>query len=440
MSTWSVARLGHLAHRAWWWLHALWRGLGPRGVLSPPLAPPRKRRNSFSSDEDEEAGDLRRRWCFKRALGAHGACRRKERCLTRYQEHLLRTRRLQESAMGLPNNVMGGELVGNEGVPEGPGEQNLSDLEVLQSQELTVGHSSEGTGSRGYVRLAAGPERETEDHQTTTDQHVLAPKWQQPQGYSWSPGGGHAPRATISPQHSGYEMKVLEAAAGGTGSVEGDRQQQEAVIGDSVQVTRSPGREPEGPEDAAIGDQKGGAAPAPSQSPSMSGGLRNAGSMHFLSPEMGRFRVVRIPGDGSCLFHALCHQLTGADPSSPAAWERAQQLRRYVVRHIRDHLDDYRVQLEDTLAELAPRYGRPDQAGRFPDEAVDRYLRDLGRAGGSWGGLETLQAVAALYQIEVVVHQHMRRPVIVRPLIGRPTRARAHVLYSGVHYDSLVAV
>ena len=76
---------------------------------------------------------------------------------------------------------------------------------------------------------------------------------------------------------------------------------------------------------------------------------------------MRDMKVVRMPMDGNCLFHAL-----GYPKVNHCA------VRRVVVRHMRDHWDDYRHFVSDD-----PHYlGRMARLGEWGDELSIRAYHD----------------------------------------------------------------
>ena len=122
-------------------------------------------------------------------------------------------------------------------------------------------------------------------------------------------------------------------------------------------------------------------------------------------------RVVRMRGDGNCLFRAL----------SQCDGENHQAVREKVVRHLRTHWDSvYQSFVSD-------------------EEKRDDYLTTLSRP-GVWGDELCLAAYSAVYRCPVRVYA-ATAPHALLAHYGATRRGGAvrRVLYNGCHYDSLVA-
>ena len=149
-------------------------------------------------------------------------------------------------------------------------------------------------------------------------------------------------------------------------------------------------------------------------------------------PEMGRpggnfvlqnARVVRQPGDGSCLFHSMTYGLgTGS----------ARTLRRELAQWIERNP-------ETSIADTPVR----DWVRWDSNRTVSQYARSIGVSG--WGGGMEMAACARLKNVNVHVYEsrsmlkgggYKRISCFDAPRGGRKT---IHVLYQGgVHYDALV--
>ncbi|KAK9826106.1 hypothetical protein WJX81_004241 [Elliptochloris bilobata] len=138
------------------------------------------------------------------------------------------------------------------------------------------------------------------------------------------------------------------------------------------------------------------------------------------------FEVLRVPGDGSCLFRALAQ--------GRSVLEQGRPLERDALLH-----DGYKLRQDVCEAMLARREDiAPFIVGRI-DVYVDNMMRE-----GSWGGEPELAVAADL----------LKRPVLVYRLsglfgsdlekvseygVGKGTDAPPIcLLYSGNHYDLLL--
>lgn len=149
------------------------------------------------------------------------------------------------------------------------------------------------------------------------------------------------------------------------------------------------------------------------------------GGPHHMGNSGGNFvlksaRVIRQPGDGSCLFHSLNHGLGQGGT--------AQSLRREIASFLQAN-----PSLEisgDTLEEWV----RWDSHASLAD-----YARRMAVSG--WGGGLEMAACSLLKGVNVHVYENARRGLEFKRIscFDCPSAARTvHVLYQGgVHYDAL---
>jgi len=135
-------------------------------------------------------------------------------------------------------------------------------------------------------------------------------------------------------------------------------------------------------------------------------------------------RVVRQPGDGSCLFHSLCYGLSVFGERA-----RAETLRRDLACFIQNN-----PKLEiagDTIEEWV----------NWDANTNVRSYASRMMAGRAWGGGIELAACAQLKKTNI--HVYERKAGEIRRIScfdsPRPTKNIVHVLYQGgTHYDALV--
>ncbi len=137
-------------------------------------------------------------------------------------------------------------------------------------------------------------------------------------------------------------------------------------------------------------------------------------------------RVVRQPGDGSCLFHSLAFGL--ADGSTAAS------LRRQIA-------DFIEANQELTIADSPLK----DWVSWDADLTVPQYCRRM-RGGGEWGGGIEMAAAAHLRGVSVLVyeperggHEFRRIGTFEPPAAPSPPKKVRIVYQGGVHYDALEA-
>ena len=142
-------------------------------------------------------------------------------------------------------------------------------------------------------------------------------------------------------------------------------------------------------------------------------------------------RVVRQPGDGSCLFHSLVYGLGVHTPSG------GMRLRHELADWIGSHGDE-------TISDTPLREWVRWDSGCSLAEYAQRM-----RSGGSWGGAIEMAACARAKGVNIHVYERQlgglagfKRIASFTPADGpqRPGTVReVHVLYAGgVHYDALL--
>jgi len=138
-------------------------------------------------------------------------------------------------------------------------------------------------------------------------------------------------------------------------------------------------------------------------------------------------KMVRQPGDGSCLFHSLRHGLVSSNLYKPVD---ASQLRRAIADFI---LKNPRLEIAgDTLEEWV----RWDQ-----DISCDAYAKRMAQAG--WGGGIEMAACSHLLKVNVHVYEQQQggrfRRISRFDYSAAAEKRTVNVLYRGrMHFDALV--
>lgn len=150
------------------------------------------------------------------------------------------------------------------------------------------------------------------------------------------------------------------------------------------------------------------------------------GGPHQMGSSGGNFilrsaRVIRQPGDGSCLFHSLSQGLSGCGSASSLRREIASFLQANPSREIAG----------DTLEEWV----RWDA-----NSSVADYARRM--AVGGWGGGIEMAACSLLKHVNVHVYESAGGEFKRISCFDAPGACKTiHVLYQGgVHYDALVPI
>mgnify|MGYP003695019425 CR=1 FL=1 len=136
-------------------------------------------------------------------------------------------------------------------------------------------------------------------------------------------------------------------------------------------------------------------------------------------------RVIKQPGDGSCLFHSLAYGISGGTASRGAA----SSLRREICQYMASNADL-------VIADSPLR----DWIKWESNISVRAYARRMSR--GGWGGAIEMAACSHLKNINVHVYERAGRRGGFKRIscFDRPGSHRTvHILYGGrVHYDALV--
>nr|XP_029725342.1 uncharacterized protein LOC115265206 [Aedes albopictus] len=96
--------------------------------------------------------------------------------------------------------------------------------------------------------------------------------------------------------------------------------------------------------------------------------------------------LLRIPGDGDCLFGSIANQLYGVNPNDESFKPHSLYLRDVAVTEIQLHPDVYYEDLEAMACELI-------EGSAAPVQKVLAYIERL-RSPGYWGGAECISALA----------------------------------------------
>lgn len=111
-----------------------------------------------------------------------------------------------------------------------------------------------------------------------------------------------------------------------------------------------------------------------------------------------KISVAVVPGDGSCLFSALTHQLWMHKINSKRHIEATKQLRADVVQHILDNFPFFEYHLKDRVYETK-------SSKEITDMSMEckLFVRYALANSKTWGGVETLLAVSNLYSTNIAV-------------------------------------
>lgn len=161
--------------------------------------------------------------------------------------------------------------------------------------------------------------------------------------------------------------------------------------------------------------------------------------MEHMIYDEGSVLVRRMPGDGHCLFSALVYQQFNSEVGSAEHYEKVMNLRRRVVDHIRNNMDNFRASLADTVEEMR------HLGHASVEDKMEEFLQRIAES-NEWGGQETIAAAAFIFNKRIDVY-YEQGPLIVfnRELAVFGVLRVAYRLAARIsrnthrnHYDSVV--
>lgn len=147
--------------------------------------------------------------------------------------------------------------------------------------------------------------------------------------------------------------------------------------------------------------------------------------------------ILSIAKDGNCLFGAIAHQLECDRTGSSEHKACAVDLRRKVVEHIKQNIDQYAQVLKYHV----------NSAGNVESTGPEFISSDLCKD-GEWGGSETLLAVTLMFEVNIVIFcedgpiyfsnqynpKYNRCIFLAFRTLGRKEKDGSHILE---HYESV---
>lgn len=122
----------------------------------------------------------------------------------------------------------------------------------------------------------------------------------------------------------------------------------------------------------------------------------------------GSLVILKIPGDGNCLFTALAHQIWSQIPGTEQNELHTRTLRRLVVSYYREKIHTFGERLLPQAQAIFP-----ELVGMLsPAELVEHYLNQLSKP-QFWGGEETIRAVATVFGYKVKVYTEHSSHIVI---------------------------
>lgn len=117
--------------------------------------------------------------------------------------------------------------------------------------------------------------------------------------------------------------------------------------------------------------------------------------MKFIfADRLENIKVVKIIGDGNCLFSSIVHQLFCFKLNSSEHYDAVHKLRSDVVDFIRSNLKDFEFVLKHRIS--------PTGKVQNMEECCNRFLDTVLNIDKTWGGSETTLAVSKMYKVNVI--------------------------------------
>lgn len=186
----------------------------------------------------------------------------------------------------------------------------------------------------------------------------------------------------------------------------------------------------------------------------------------LIGKEEKEVEVVKIPGNGSCLFASIVHQVFNISISAEEEKfvEKTNDIRAQVVSYIDENFSRFALALrgriwdrEDEIKKRKPKK-KGKSKKKITDEEVDekcrKFLKDELSQPSCWGGHESLAAVSELLKINILVFQenglvyfpnsfnpmYTRTVCLAYRLAGIPKKIKTNTISVYNHYDSIFGI
>ena len=153
----------------------------------------------------------------------------------------------------------------------------------------------------------------------------------------------------------------------------------------------------------------------------------------FQHPATKQYTILRVRGDGNCLFRALVQSrfsVTSKTSGQGNSWQLSAEEETTLSQQLRQKICDTMTQQRDFIEPF------------LPECNFESYIRTM-RQESTWGGEPELSMASLVLQLPIVVYGPRGGSELGKiaeyDLSGATTSDEVAVLYSGgVHYDSLI--
>lgn len=114
-------------------------------------------------------------------------------------------------------------------------------------------------------------------------------------------------------------------------------------------------------------------------------------------------KLVKINGDGNCLFGSLVSQLNAGNTNMSEFDLQVKDLRRNVVDYIRENKNRFRYVIKGRILDDVDDGGNDLPNDDDIDKAIDKFIEEKLTQNGYWGGMETIVAVTEMFGVNILV-------------------------------------
>lgn len=116
-----------------------------------------------------------------------------------------------------------------------------------------------------------------------------------------------------------------------------------------------------------------------------------------MNGEVKSLQIIKIDGDGRCLYAALAHQIFDLKVNSVQHNDKTNEVREQVVEHIRNHMDDFEMELTSRVLDIKTNEDIHDMA------AERKFIVNVCLPKKRfWGGGESIKAISIIYKVNIV--------------------------------------
>lgn len=113
--------------------------------------------------------------------------------------------------------------------------------------------------------------------------------------------------------------------------------------------------------------------------------------------------VIKVEGDGDCVFGSLIHQMCHHQLNSTTHDEATRSLRKSTVEFIQNNFKDFLFDIKGRLLEEREANSEENMKGKDVTEADCRHFLDEKLSKGAYGGSESIKAISIMCSVNILV-------------------------------------